>query len=1140
MAEETSAIPYVIDNQQHKLVSVLRRLLERHRGLSLDVATAYFSAHGFGLVREHLGDLGSFRLLLGEAPKEGRQVGLRLKETAIDGLIEDIGRLPFEEKTLRLIEDLIGFLRRDSVAVRHYTKGFLHAKAWLFFRDRPSDYLLFERFQPMLAIVGSSNFTQAGLASNRELNLVHKVFIDDAEIDDRDAREAVAWLSEHSAPESRDSAATRRVTKSEVGARAILELEAWYRRQWADADDFKEQLIDLLDASKFGEKEYSPYQVYLKAIYEYFRADLDSEERDAAQRSAVELTEFQDDAVKKARRILQRYHGVMVADSVGLGKTWIGKKLLEDFAYHQRMKAIVVCPASLRANWEKELGSATIAAKVLSHEELGRPSFDPRDWADVDVVLIDESHNFRNPNAQRYASLERLLAGNGRRGRSGERKRVILLTATPINNDLLDLYHQLALITLGDKSHFLACGIGDLHRYFLRARKVLRSGGPFQLFNLLEEVVVRRTRAFVRRAYPEAMLDGRPIHFPERRLRTVRYNLEATYEGIYETVVSNIAALKLVPYHLENYKKKGVSRDAFEEGREQALVGIFKSRFLKRFESSVESFRISLRRALELFETFRDYFLEKKLLRSKDFHKALRFLSDAVDEDGSFPGSRADEMDSSLDARAVVEAMEPVDPALYDLRGLRRDISADVERLRSLYELVRGIAPDEDAKLHRLRDLLRGELKGRKVLIFTYYKDTARYLYEQLGHPDSEAARVFRAELEGVKIRRMDSDSDPKERLRLIQGFAPKANGKGAWQGTEKEVDILISTDVLSEGHNLQDCGLLINYDLHWNPTRMVQRAGRIDRLGSDHQELLIYNMFPDAGLERLLRLVQSLSAKISAIDSTGFLDTQILSDDDVANPRNFNTLKRIAEEDLTVLQEEEERSELPSSESLEEELRLYLAANGREGLETLPDGIHSGLVKKGARGVFFAFKVDEEIAGPRHFWRYLDLVDDDRIVEDRQWIAERIACEPQTPRIVDSLLKERVFALQETAIEDILRSVDEQASLEVAPRSVDPVQTKLAQKFQDWLGNPELPYGRLVEAGYFINEPMVVSDLRELRKAVKEHAKSGNALGLLEKVETIAKRVGSAPRDEPQPERKPLLERGQLKLVCFDFLSGA
>lgn len=653
-------LPYVIDNQAHVLADILKGLLTEHKGRSLDVATAYFTVGGFGLVRDGLIDVGNFRLLLGAEPRAGEQIGLRPDAGVLRGLIrKDLEELPFDESILRLVEDLIAYLQRGSVQVRLHDKGFLHAKCWLFYSDRPGRQMLFDRFRPILAIVGSSNFTLPGLTSNRELNLAHKVLLDVTEVEDRDAAYAVSWLTDVK-PSERITRENRQLLKSEVGARAIIDLESWYEKQWGDGIDFKQELIALLDASKFGRKEYTPFQVYMKALYEYFKDELGGE-IPAGTRSAANLAEFQEDAVKKARKILSRYDGVMVADSVGLGKTWIGKKLLEDFAYHMRQKALVVCPASLREMWERELSEANIAANVLSQEELGREEFEPSPWGDVDLVLIDESHNFRNQNAQRYGKMEELLGANGGKGRDGGRKKVILLTATPINNDLFDLYNQFSLITRGDRSYFASCGIGDLYRYFLKARRDSRSGdGVFALFNLLEEVVIRRTRPFIRMAYPNATIRKReadgawsemPVRFPERKLKTVYYNLEATYVGIYDEVVSGIESLRLAPYNLEDYKKAGIEIDKFEAGREQALVGIFKSRYLKRFESSIEAFRISVRRALAFLKTFESYILDGRLIKSSDFHKMIRFLASEDEEDDATPISLADEIDANQEAR---------------------------------------------------------------------------------------------------------------------------------------------------------------------------------------------------------------------------------------------------------------------------------------------------------------------------------------------------------------------------------------------------------------------------------------------------------------------------------------------------------
>jgi superfamily II DNA or RNA helicase len=1129
-------IPYVIDNRNQRLADVLNDILAKHGGRSLDIATAYFTVGGFGLIKDGLAGLSSFRLLLGTEPSTADQLGIRSAESAVKGLItKDFAELPFDEETLLLVEDLIAFLGRDNVAVRLFDKGFLHAKCYLFYADEPSAG--WERLRPLVGIVGSSNFTVPGLTSNRELNLTHKTLLSEEEMSLE--LEDPPWVEGQAtiADESLFDIDLLRRTMSRVGARAMSELDAWFEEMWQESSDFKDELIAILDASKFGSKEYTPYQVYMKALYEYFKDDLKKEELGQV-RSAIELAEFQEDAVKKARKILARHNGVMIADSVGLGKTWIGKKLLEDFAYHLRQKALVICPASLRDMWKRELADASIAATILSQEELGREEFDPTPYSDADVILVDESHNFRNRNSQRYGAIERILGAQGGRGRDGLRKKVILLTATPINNDLFDLYNQLNLITMGDKSYFSACGIGDLHKYFLRARRESRTGGDsLALFNLLEEVVVRRSRAFIRKAYPEATIRGERISFPERKLRTIKYDLESTYEGIYNFIVSSIESLRLAPYNLEDFKKAGVAIDEFEAGREQALVGIFKSRYLKRFESSIESFRISIRRALTFLKTFETYLLDGKLMKSTDFQKALRYVAREEEEDDATPSSLATEIDESAEAQRVLEAMETIDPTDYDLRKLHEAVQHDVDILTSIWNVIKDIQPEQDAKLQRLKELLQNGLRGRKVLIFSYYKDTARYLHRNLGNPENPDARAFIHNLGNVKIKRMDSGESPKERLRSIERFAPVANDKPELAGTEDEIDILISTDVLSEGQNLQDCGYLVNYDLHWNPTRMVQRAGRIDRIGTRFDTLWIYNMFPDEGLESLLGLVESLSRKIADIDKAGFLDASVLGE--TVHPKNFNTLRRIMEEDGAVIDEEEEFAGLASSEFLMQSLREFLETGGLEIMKKLPDGIHSGLMKEGARGVFFYFQAGGEAGEKSHFWKYYNLKVDS-IFDNRYLITNLISCDKDTPRVVEPEMFRSVFEYQEVVIESILKSVQEQVAMEAAPLSVDPIQQTLAVLLQGHLNDPGLSRERVIGAVRVLNQPMLTVQIKRLRELYKEFQASSNIEALLYGVEELGEYFGlKTVEGSRRVDEKPRLERSDLRLICFDFLSG-
>jgi superfamily II DNA or RNA helicase len=1133
-------IPFVIDNQQHKMADVLGDLLANQKDHSLDIATAYFNVGGWQLLREGLNGLGTFRLLLGDEPEAGADLGLReAGAKPIKGLIRDLARETFNEQTLRLVEDLIAFLRQQHVQVRLYTGGFLHAKCYLFYSGGG-----FARFLPVAAIVGSSNFTRPGLLTNKELNLAHRANLSPEEVGPEQVK---GFLESGERKRLAELGDLERVTAANVpGVLAINELSAWYERQWETARDFKEELIDLLDASKFGRKAYTPYQVYMKAIFEYFRDDLDAADSDApGTRSVVELSEFQEDAVKKARKILARYDGVMIADSVGLGKTWIGKKLLEDYAYHQRHKALVICPASLQKMWRDELYGAGIAARIVTQEILGRDEFDSGDVLDADLVLVDESHNFRNRGAQRYENLERILAANSRRGKvSGERKKLILLTATPINNTIFDLYNQVNLVTGGDRSYFAGAGIGDLFKYFQAARRAThQQESGVALFNLLEEIVIRRTRPFIKEAYPNATIKGQPIHWPERRLKTIRYDLEATYSGIYDTIVARIESLRLAPYRLETYKKQGIRRDQFEEGREEALAGIFKSRYLKRFESSVEAFRTSVRRDLHFLETFESYILEGKVLDSASFQKAMRFLSYEDEEDDATPSSLSEQLDASAEARQFIETLPTLDAALYDLKRLHNDLRRDADALREIWRDIAAIPPSRDAKLARLKDLLAGELRGQKVLLFTYYKDTARYLYRELSSFDPAMA-AWLASAGSPHIRRMDSGADAKERAQLVAAFAPHANHKPDIAGTDKEIDLLISTDVLSEGQNLQDCGVLVNYDLHWNPTRMVQRAGRIDRIGTPFETLWVQNMFPDAGLEKLLGLVESLSRKIASIDQSGFLDASILGE--IVHPQNFNTLRRIEEEDGKVVEEQEQLAELVSSEFLLQNLKNLLDAGMRRMLEELPDGIHSGLAREGAKGLFFYFTAPaggkstaaSERSAQHHFWRYLDLSGDTRggrIDENRYVITNLIQCQPDTPRVVPADGEVDLFALQEKVIQSIVQSSVEQVAVEEAPKQLDPIQQTIATVLRSYINNPAVSRKEVIAAIQQLNLPLPGVYVKTLRKAYEAFTATARVDELLAAVQGISQEQES-PANTGSESKMPV-RREDLKLICFDYV---
>jgi hypothetical protein len=504
----------------------------------------------------------------------------------------------------------------------------------------------------------------------------------------------------------------------------------------------------------------------------------------------------------------------------------------------------------------------------------------------------------------------------------------------------------------------------------------------------------------------------------------------------------------------------------------------------------------------------------------------MRYLAREEESEETPPGSQAARMNEDEEARALLAALPELDPAQYNLGHLRAALRHDIEVLAGIWERIRDITPAHDAKLQELKARLRGELRGKKVLVFTYFKDTARYLYRELaGDAD------FLAAAGEPTIGRMDGDVAPQDRTPRIARFAPVANDRPDLAGSEEEIDLLVSTDVLSEGQNLQDCGFLLNYDLHWNPTRMVQRAGRIDRIGSPFDTLWVYNVFPEAGLEDLLRLVENLQRKIAAIDHFGLLDASVLGE--VVHPRNFNTLQRIADADESVFDELEAQTDLVSSDFLLATLRDVLA-EGEINPADLPDGIHSGRERAGCRGLFFYFTAPVGGDGPdqrRHFWRYYDL-SSRRILDNRFEIANLIRCGPNEPRVLGQA---EVFDIQDRVIDDILSSVQHQQAVEAAPKIVDPVQQLVATVLQGQRNNPALSSREVKAALKSLQAPLPGAYLKDLREAYEAYRRDGDAAALLAAVQALEADSGEQRGQDARPSRQ--LTRKDLHLVCWEYV---
>jgi hypothetical protein len=532
-----------------------------------------------------------------------------------------------------------------------------------------------------------------------------------------------------------------------------------------------------------------------------------------------------------------------------------------------------------------------------------------------------------------------------------------------------------------------------------------------------------------------------------------------------------------------------------------------------------------VKRALTFEETYLDYLLDGKVVTSRDFQRTLRFLG-RDEEDDLEAGSLAEELDAVAEAKAYLDSLPTVDLNQYDLRRLRHEVEADVKTLRDLLDRTEEIG-ENDGKLAQLKELLAGDLKGKKVLIFSSFKDTSRYLYRKLTGKSSTAWRESAGD---PHIRRIDSGNHPSERPYILGLFAPVANEKPIPDG-EKEIDILISTDVLSEGQNLQDCGIIINYDLTWNPIRLVQRNGRIDRIGSTHPEIGIYNMFPEKELENLLRLVERLTTRISTIDDLGLLDASVLGE--AVHPRTFNTLRRILEGDNTALDEEEERAELAGPEKLLRDLKDMLNKSGAGQMTDLPNGIHSGMKRDRCYGMFFYFQAPRSDGeGKRHFWRYIDARTHE-VLENRFEIADRIACQPDEPRYIGHL---DVFALQDKVIEQILTAEQEVEAKAAAPTAVDPIQQTIAEELKNALRRRTIEREPAKACIGFLGQPMGRSLHLKLKEVYEDWVTARDDPALLGAIAALADQFA---KDRPGRQPANCLKRAELDLICYEYLTA-
>ena len=550
----------------------------------------------------------------------------------------------------------------------------------------------------------------------------------------------------------------------------------------------------------------------------------------------VKLTAHQADAVWRSRRVLRERGGVLIADSVGLGKTMIAIALVENAVQEGAARILVTSPAALRSHWWRPLrrvarehrcslidvhGSVRAGPCIgwLSHAALSLGRW-PAGMEPANLIVVDEAHAMRNPLTRRYRTLAGLCRPAG----------VVLLTATPVNNSLLDLYWQLRLF-LGDDA-LADLGVADLRAAFGHALLVSRLDAPLDA--AIATVVVKRTRAILENFADPFITCGTEaavtLRFPWRSPpRAVRYDPDAAVPDFFAQVGERIAALRLEPFRASTSGSAGSYR---------APVELMRFALLKRLESSVAAFASSLVSLAGYLDAFADAAAAGMLLDPR-VHRG----SGGGDDDQLALGHLA---------------LRPLPPGRNG-SALAVMAGEDGRHCRELLGLVRPLL-DADPKLAALEKLLHGPLAGRRTVVFTEFRDTAMQLSNRLRH----RFRVALIHGGGARIGGL-----PAGRAETVRAFAPVANGRAPPPPAE-HIDVLIATDVLAEGFNLQDAADVVSYDLPWNPVRLIQRAGRIDRLGSPHEVVHTWNFLPARGLDALLGLLARVSAKLGAIRALG------------------------------------------------------------------------------------------------------------------------------------------------------------------------------------------------------------------------------------------------------------------------------
>lgn len=815
-------------------------LLERFRSILrraqfFDVIVGYFRASGFAQLARSMEEADKIRILVGlnsdispdNGEMEGTQEQVPLPVYSLADVRRDYGKsvetefanAPESMSTEQSMRLFMDFIARGKLELRGHPSRNIHAKVYIVrYRDDSS-------FGSV--ITGSSNFSRPGLAARQEFNVELK---DRGDVD--------------------------------------FALER-FERLWDESVELTPEFVETANTRTWLNDSITPYELYLKFLYEYFREDLEGDDGVEAwlPEGFAEL-EYQNQAVTAAVKILKAHNGVFLADVVGLGKTFISAMLL------QRLYGgkLVICPPVLKEYWEETLRQFYVHSfKVISAGKIG--SVDPEAYAGYKYVLVDESHRFRNEGTQSYAHLKNICLG----------KQVILVSATPFNNRLSDILAQLKLFQPGRNSTIP--GVPDLEAFFRNREKALKELDPRDpgfrsdadkiaagvRDRALKHVMIRRTRKEVSR-YFAGDLAKNGMQFPHvNNPSPLIYQFDQKLDAAFAETIALLASMEYARYTSLLYLKKGPTQR--QEIGQINVRGFIKSILVKRLESSFSAFLKTIGRLVRSCELFIEAYESGSVYVGKQVD--VEELMDMEPEEAeSFLSSKGIEKYNAADFKSE----------------LRSHLYADLANLRAIASIWTGI--DSDPKLACFMAAIRKDpvLCGQRLLVFTESTETAQYIYASLEESMPGAAMCFSSQggLLGGKI------LQPRQARELIQkNFDPAAPAPG------DDLRILVTTDVLAEGMNLHRAARILNYDLPWNPTRIMQRLGRINRVGTEHSEIFIYNFFPTSKADEHLGLNANVGKKIAAFNSVLGNDNKFLFEDENPDPHGlFGRLSSLSEED--------------------------------------------------------------------------------------------------------------------------------------------------------------------------------------------------------------------------------------------------